>query len=432
MICYDTLFQYIIFLICLGLLSGIFSDIKSFLPLRKHMAFKITAFFVCGYLSDSIIYSNDAGSLFGTMLFFFLYLSLFYRGTFMEKVSLLLVFYPALIAVNYLMIDVGRRLFQALTQATYEQTLNSPELMLLSTGLHTVSLLFRLIFWIISWLLLRKYLSKLPSHLNGRTWLIVDMLMLASFVSIFTIIYFMPEDTAIVYPICGASVFSSFGCMYLASYICDSMQTSYRLRYMESQQDYYRQRARDEERIRSIYHDMKNHLLILESSQAAEAAGQMAQELRSQIAAYENYIHTGNDFLDIIIKDKAEKAREKHIDFSASIDFDGIDFIEPLDISTLFGNGIDNAVEASENLSGDQRVILVKAGRIQDFLSVLIENNCAQEHQKDHGPTTKTDKFLHGFGIVNMKKTAEKYNGTCTANRDMGKFTLKILLPIPK
>ena len=40
----------------------------------------------------------------------------------MEKVSLLLFFYPALIAVNYLMIDVGRRLFQALTQATYEQT----------------------------------------------------------------------------------------------------------------------------------------------------------------------------------------------------------------------------------------------------------------------------------------------------------------------
>ncbi|MDE8722539.1 GHKL domain-containing protein, partial [Alistipes putredinis] len=96
--------------------------------------------------------------------------------------------------------------------------------------------------------------------------------------------------------------------------------------------------------------------------------------------------------LDIIIRDKAEEAREKQIDFSAFIDFSGLDFIEPLDISTLFGNGIDNAIEASEKLPEDQRVILVKAGKVQDFVSILIENNCADEAHAD-GHTTKADKF---------------------------------------
>lgn len=160
------------------------------------------------------------------------------------------------------------------------------------------------------------------------------------------------------------------------------MQTAQRLRYMESQQDYYRQRVADEERIRSIYHDMKNHLLVLESSQETAAARQMAKELRAQIADYEDYIHTGNDFLDIIIRDKAEKAREKHIDFSAAIDISSADFIEPLDISTY--------------------------------------------------RTTKADSFLHGSGITNMEKTAEKYGGTCTTRQEDGKFTLKILLPVIK
>ena len=127
---------------------------------------------------------------------------------------------------------------------------------------------------------------------------------------------------------------------------------------------------------------------------------------------------------------KAEKAREKEIDFSAFIDFEGIDFIEPLDISTIFGNGIDNAMEACEKLPREERVITVKAGKVRDFVSILIENNCSDEVHTD-GNTTKSDKFLHGFGISNMKKAAEKYGGTCTTTQEDGKFILKILLPVP-
>ena len=200
---------------------------------------------------------------------------------------------------------------------------------------------------------------------------------------------------------------------------------------LQQQYAYYQDKLKDEERIRSIYHDMKNHLLVLEGNQGTEATRQMAQELRSQIADYENYIHTGNSFLDIIIRDKAEKAREKQIDFSAFVDFRDEDFIDPLDISTLFGNGIDNAIEASEKLPEEQRVILVKAGKIQDFVSILIENNCSDTVYPE-GHSTKADKFLHGFGISNMKKSAEKYGGTCTTTQADGKFTLKILLPVTK
>ena len=204
-----------------------------------------------------------------------------------------------------------------------------------------------------------------------------------------------------------------------------------RIAQLQQQYTYYQDKLKDEERIRSIYHDMKNHLLVLEGSQGTEVTRQLAQELRSLIADYENYIHPGIYFLDIIIRDKAEKAREKKIDFSAYIDFSRIDFIDPLDVSTLFGNGIDNAIEASEKLPEDQRVILAKAGKVQDFVSILIENNCADEVHTD-GHTTKADNFLHGFGISNMKKAAEKYGGTCTTTQAKGKFTLKILLPVSK
>lgn len=176
---------------------------------------------------------------------------------------------------------------------------------------------------------------------------------------------------------------------------------------------------------------MKNHLLMIEGSQSTDASRKIARQLRTQIANYEDYIHTGNNFLDVIIKDKAEKMREKQIDFSAAIDFDGVDFIEPLDISTLFGNGIDNAIEASEKLPEEQRVVLIKARKVQNFVSILVENNCLNTDNAKQIRTSKADGFLHGFGISNMGRTAEKYGGTCTTTQENGKFTLKILIPVP-
>lgn len=423
-------FEILSFLLAWGYTAVFFLILKAFLPLRENMVLKVIAFLVCGYLADSIIYSNDAGSLFGTMVLFLLYVLLFYRGTFMEKLSVMLVFYPALIAINYLMLDTGGRLFQIVTQASYEEALRSPTLMLVSTAIHTVSLLLRLLFWIGAWLILRRFLAKIPSHLNTKTWLIIDMLILASFVAIFTIIYFMPEDTTIVYPICGAAIFSSFGCMYLAAYIYDSMQTAYRVQQMETQRDYYKERITEEERVRAIYHDLKNHLLVMESRQNTEETRQMAQTLRSQIEAYEDYVHTGNDFLDIILKDKAAKAREKQIDFSAMVDFNGIDFIEPLDISTIFGNAIDNAIEASEKLPKERRLVTVRAERVRDMLLIAVENNILPGTQAPEG-TTKKDRFVHGFGIPNIRKAIEKYGGQCSFQQEERTYRLKTLIPIP-
>ena len=199
---------------------------------------------------------------------------------------------------------------------------------------------------------------------------------------------------------------------------------------LQQQFAYYQEKMKDEERVRSIYHDLKNHLLVMESRQNTEETRQMAETLRSQIADYEDYVHTGNEFLDIILKDKAAKAREKQIDFSAMVDFHGIDFMEPLDISTIFGNAIDNAIEASENLPEYRRLITVKAERVRDMLLITIENNTTPGNHLTEG-TTKKDRFVHGFGIPNIKKAVEKYGGQCSFQQEERVYRLKILIPCP-
>lgn len=405
--------------------------VHAFLPLRQNKVLRIAAV-LFGSLFSAIIYSNDFAGLFGALLSMYAYVAVFHSGHWPEKNTAVLIFYPAFIAINYLMQDIGSRCFFLVTDAPIEMSMGwTRQQLLCSNVFYAISLLLRLLFWLAAWRILRNYLQQVTSRLTAKMWFAVDLLMLAPFIAIFTIIYFMPQDPVIVYPICASSIFSSFGCIYLASYLSESIQTAYYVKELESKQKYYYERLHAEEQVRAVYHDMKNHLLVLErQTQSAETA-KMFEKLQKEVRMYEDYIHTGNDILDIILQEKAAYARKKQIDLSVSADFGGIDFVEPLDISTIFGNGLDNAVEASEKLPGKERVILLKAGRVHNFLSVRIENNCCEESGTRKRRTTKQDHFFHGFGLSNMRKAAEKYGGQLTVKCENGKFTLKILIPIP-
>jgi len=418
------------FLFVEGYIFVFFWILRSILPLRRNWLVRIVGFLVFGYIADAIIYSNDIYALLGTLAAFFLYILVFYRGTFVEKISVLLVFYPALISINYLMRDIGMRVFYAVAEAAWGETKQSPRLLLLDNGILVFSLFLRLLFWVGIWLILRKFISKITARLTQRMWLIVDMLMLASFVAVFTILLFMPEDTIIMYPICGASLFSSFGCVYLASYICGAAENAWRVQELERRGNYYKDRIRDEERVRSIYHDLKNHLLVLQSEAQGTQSVRSIQTLQDQIEGYENYYHTGNEVVDIIIRDKAKRAQERQIDFVAAVSFEDGAFLEVLDISTIFGNALDNAIEASEKLPEEQRLITVRAGRVRDMLLIAVENHVSPSMRLS-GKTTKEDDFLHGLGLPNIRKAVERYDGQCSVKSEDGVFTLKIVIPVP-
>lgn len=425
--------DFLSFALDLGYVVVFFELLRTFLPLRQNWLCWAAAFFSCNYLALTVIYSNDLANLLGALVWFAAHTALFYRGRWVEKLTAVLVFYPAFVAVNYLTLDTGSRLFFTLSGASSEQHLDwGRETLLFSTAIHTVSLAARLLFWLGAWLFLRRHLGRITASLTTRMWLVVDALMLAPFVAIFTIVYFMPEQMLIVYPICITSIFSSFGCVYLAAYICDSVKTAYRAQELELQKNYYMDKIRDEERVRRIYHDMKNHLLVLQAQAggAPQAAG-MLETLQAQIADYENYYHTGNDFLDVILRDKARAAKERQIDFSAAIQLQGSGFLDPLDISTLFGNALDNAIEASEKLPPEMRLITVKASRIRDMLVITVENNMPAGSPFT-GKSTKKDPLMHGFGLSNIQKAAGRYGGQCTAGPQGGRFLLKIMIPVPE
>ena len=158
----------------------------------------------------------------------------------------------------------------------------------------------------------------------------------------------------------------------------------------------------------------------------------MIQSLQKQISDYENYVETGNSFLDVIFGDKMKMAKENNIDFHSEIDFSKGDFLDGLSVSTIFGNALDNAIEACEKISEEERFITVRGSVEQSFLAIQIENAACQNDCGQSVNTTKSDKFLHGFGKQNIQRAVEKYDGNVAWGYKDGIYTLSILIPLAK
>lgn len=418
-----TVLSFVSLVLTWGYAWVFFALMRAFLPLRGPFALRVAAFLLCGWLCDAIIYAGEWHSVFFTMAVFLAFLLLFWRGTLVEKVSVLLLFYPVLVAVNFLMTSLSTRAFYAWTGAYGADVAADPVLLFESTLVHTLALSLRLLFWLGIWALLHRALAALAERLDSRTWLMVDIVILAASVSIFTIICFAPADS-VAYPICAAAIVGSLGSMLLVTVLVRARED----RDAARERDYLQARIADETRLRQVYHDLKNHLLLLGQGEGG-AAQAMAADLRRQIEGVEDYLHTGNTALDVILRDKARLAREKQIDFNAVVHFQDGGFIAPLDLSSIFGNALDNAIEASEKLPPEARLITVKAAARGGMLVISVENNMAP------GPlaarTSKDDAFLHGLGLASIRRAVNDYGGSVSVRAEEGVFRLHIMIPIP-
>lgn len=194
-----------------------------------------------------------------------------------------------------------------------------------------------------------------------------------------------------------------------------------KLMQLQLQYEYYQKKKEDEQYVRKIYHDLKNHLLLLDSES-------LHSEVSNRLKKFENYYETGNDFLDIIISDKIQRASEKGIKIECDVNFaEGI-FMDPLDISTIFGNLLDNAIEATENLVENEKYIFCKVKKEHQLLVILIENYRTVLLEKN----TKKNSFLHGFGLKNVQDAVRKYGGEYYIDKKNNMFRISIALPIPK
>lgn len=128
---------------------------------------------------------------------------------------------------------------------------------------------------------------------------------------------------------------------------------------------------------------------------------------------YNYQIWTGNRMLDMILNEKSKEAKDKKIDMQINTEvFTTLPFTDR-EIISLFGNLLDNAIEACERITDKNTWIHIKMKKKNQLLYFEIKNTTETTVQQVPGKfiTTKTDGTLHGYGIKNIMDVVEKYHG---------------------
>lgn len=175
-------------------------------------------------------------------------------------------------------------------------------------------------------------------------------------------------------------------------------------------------------------HDLKHILDRIED----KLTGEEAASLREAIQFYDANIKTGNEVLDVVLCEKAMTCQKSGISFSCMADGEKLDFLTPVQTYTLFGNIIDNAVEAVKPLPLEERVISLSCEEEKDSLVVEESNYFSGRLELDHGlpATSKGDSSRHGFGTKSIQYIAAQYGGTMDIKVVDNMFFLTVRFPL--
>ena len=166
----------------------------------------------------------------------------------------------------------------------------------------------------------------------------------------------------------------------------------------------------------------------------ADLRAQYLADLNTAIDTYSATISTGNGVLDTILSQKNATCIANHIDMTCFADGKALTFMHAMDIASLFGNALDNAIESVGQLANpDKRLIEVRVSRRINLLVITFKNvfEGAAEFKDGLPKTTKKDTAVHGYGLKNIAYITHKYNGQMTISTQDGWFSLKIILPVP-
>ena len=200
----------------------------------------------------------------------------------------------------------------------------------------------------------------------------------------------------------------------------------------ETEQEYYDEINRRYLEGRKIRHDINNHLLAINTlieTGNVEQAKRYIYEVSEQLDLVAMPVKTGRDVLDALLLKKTEQATEKgaQIVFEINATFHDCT-IADYDLCTIFGNILDNAIEAVN--AGDK--ILVSIGKQHDMFYISCENAFYGELKRKGEKILSTKKEFgsHGFGLTRIKETAKHYGGDVSITAENGVFQIEILMNV--
>ncbi|MCR4746001.1 MAG: ATP-binding protein [Lachnospiraceae bacterium] len=182
--------------------------------------------------------------------------------------------------------------------------------------------------------------------------------------------------------------------------------------------------------INQKYHDIKHQIAILRSERDSADFADSLDKIENEIKSYEAQNKTGNEILDTILTGKVLRCQQNNIEFTIVADGALLSFMDKFDMASLFGNALDNAIEASMTVENEKkRLIHLSIARQKAFIKIQIENRFDGNIRFENGIplSRKEDSRYHGFGTKSIKTIVEKYGGSVNFTEKDNWFKLNIL-----
>ena len=197
--------------------------------------------------------------------------------------------------------------------------------------------------------------------------------------------------------------------------------------------------------IRSVKHDMKNHMAVLQNlirkrySGEDEEIRQYFEGMYQSVEQLDSRVHTGNAVSDAVVDSKfryaAKKIKGIKLDARSFMLSDAVT-IKAYDMGIILNNGLDNAIEACMRMREKQPdaevYITIRSFKAKKMYFIEIENSFdgVALFQKDSSfpISIKEDKEVHGIGLRNIRKCAVKYGGDMDCIMKENKFILSVMV----
>lgn len=182
-------------------------------------------------------------------------------------------------------------------------------------------------------------------------------------------------------------------------------------------------------------HDLKHQVQAMRAVKDEKERETYLEKIEKSVQIYSAIVRTGNEILDTILTEKSLICENSGIHINCVADGSLLAFMNPVDLYTLFGNALDNAIEAVRKLeSKEKRVIDIMLYERQSFLMLQIVNPmCGEVKFEDGLPlTTKAKNGYHGYGMKSMLHTIQKYEGHLTTEVKNGCFYFNVMLPLER
>ena len=184
--------------------------------------------------------------------------------------------------------------------------------------------------------------------------------------------------------------------------------------------------------VRGWRHDYRNHINNMKiqlSQENYDGLSDYLNELADDLDTVDTVIKTGNVMADAILNSKLNVAEKMNVQLNVKANVPEMLPMSDVELCSVLGNMLDNAVEACGTLPEEERFMRVYIGKLKGQLYLSVQNS-AGKVRKEKGSYLSTKEGEHGYGLFRIDRVAKKYGGYVNRQNEEGIFATEIMIPL--